>query len=304
VVDDRGSGHTALVRLLSATEEVLGRRSGDVVATHLHDDLLLLAHRRPTMLKADLYDPVVCLIVRGRKETGVVDRTLEIGPGQFLVVSHDTPVTSRIVEADPQAPYVALVLSLDMAILSTMREELGPDALPRLSSSSLQVGRADERLVDAFTRYVRLSGSARDTAVLGPLLVREIHYLLLTTSGGEMLRRLARQDGQVSSIARAIRMIRSDVSARLVVPELAGAVGLSPSAFHRHFKMVTGTSPLQYQKEMRLLEARRLLTTEGRTVMQSAVSVGYESHSQFSREYARKFGAPPAVDRRRTPSQA
>ncbi len=165
----------------------------------------------------------------------------------------------------------------------------------RTSQPAAQLCRADPGLVDALGRCLDLSASSRDQAVLGPLVAEEIHYRLLTAPVGVMLRTLSRPDSSVSAVAQAIGHLRADLSAPVVVPELARRVGMSPSAFHQHFKAVTATTPLQYQKELRLLAARQLLAA-GRSVTAAAFEVGYASSSQFSREYVRKFGVPPSRD--------
>lgn len=161
---------------------------------------------------------------------------------------------------------------------------------------ALEVHRADSQLLDAMGRYLALAESELDARVLGPLLVKEIHYRLLVAPFGQMLRRLLRRDSHASSIARAIATLRRDFRSPMVVEELARAVGMSVSSFHKHFKEVTASSPLQYQKGLRLLEARRLLIAGTASVTTAAFEVGYESPTQFSREYARKFGRPPSKE--------
>jgi AraC-like DNA-binding protein len=141
-----------------------------------------------------------------------------------------------------------------------------------------------------------LADSPADAKVLGPLALKEIHYRLLVSPFGGMLRNLIRHDSYASAIARAIGRIRDDIRSPITVPDLARQVGMSASSFHKHFKMITSTTPLQYQKELRLFEARRLLKTGGASVTAAAFDVGYESPNQFSREYARKFGVPPSQD--------
>lgn len=146
------------------------------------------------------------------------------------------------------------------------------------------------------TRGREIADSPADAKVLGPLLSKEIHYRLLTAPFGGMLRSLMHHDSHASAIARAIGHLRGDIRARIEIPVLARRVGMSASSFHKHFREVTSTTPLQYQKELRLIEARRLLRTGGASVSAAAFDVGYESPSQFSREYARKFGVPPSQD--------
>lgn len=256
------------------------------------DGLLLLRQEAPSVFDATLYEPVICLILQGRKEVGWGEETLSFGAGECLLVSHDLPVRSRIVEA----PYLALVLAVDLATIRKLYEEVADSGLDGEHARAALTHRADPALLDGLRRYLALADSPTDARVLGPLLAKELHYRLLVAPFGGMLRNLLRHDSNASAIARAIGQIRRDVRSPLVVPELARRVGMSASSFHKHFKEVTSTTPLQYQKELRLLEARRLLRTGGASVTSAAYDVGYESPSQFSREYARKFGVPPSRD--------
>lgn len=254
--------------------------------------LLLLKQDAPSAFEATVYEPVMCLILRGRKQVSVGQQTLSFGSGECLLVSHDLPVNSRI----SKAPYLALVLPVDLAILRRLYEQVEEAALDDERARATETHRADPALLDALCRYLALADSPADAKVLGPLIATELHYRLLMAPFGGMLRSLLRHDSNASAITRAIAHIRGDLCAPLAVPELARRVGMSPSSFHKHFKAITSTTPLQYQKELRLLEARRLLSTGGASVTAAAYDVGYESPSQFSREYARKFGAPPSRD--------
>jgi len=256
--------------------------------------LYLLRHHVPTAFEATVYDPMLCLILQGRKEMAFGDRTLRIGAGECALISHDLPIASRVREA----PYLVLLLAIDLEVLRGLREDVGE--LPMAGDArALEVHRADSQLLDAMGRYLALADSERDARVLGPLLLEEIHYRLLVAPFGQMLRRLLRGDSHASSIARAIATLRRDFRSPMVVEELARAVGMSVSSFHKHFKEVTASSPLQYQKGLRLLEARRLLVAGTASVTSAAFEVGYESLTQFSREYARKFGVSPRHDLRR-----
>lgn len=268
-----------------------GNQSGPTFVSPL-PGLRLLGYPGRTEFEATLYEPIVCVVLRGRKETTFGDRTLEVGPGDSLLVSHDLPTVSRIVEA----PYLALLLSVNLETLRSLYDELGPAAHDKTETRALEVERATPALIDALARYLALADAPMDARVLGPMLIRELHYRLLTAPFGGTLRSLIRYDSAASAIANAIAAIRERYRAPLAVAELAREVGMSVSAFHRHFKAVTASSPLQYQKDLRLLEARRLLRTGIVTVTTVAFEVGYESPSQFSREYARKFGHPPKKD--------
>ena len=257
------------------------------------EEVVLLQRDTTSSFEALLYEPVLCLILQGRKQVTVGGEALSFGAGECLLVSIDQPVRSRIT----RAPYLALVFKLDLSIVREVAHE--PLESPRGElARAASTHRATPELCDALRRYLALADSEGDAKVLGPLVAREIHYRLLVAPFGGMLRRLAVADSSASAIARAIAHIRRDVRAPLAVPELARSVGMSASSFHHHFKAITATTPLQYQKELRLLEARRLLQERGESVSVAAFEVGYESASQFSREYARKFGLPPSRDGR------
>lgn len=254
--------------------------------------LLLLRRETPSALEASLYEPVLCLILQGRKQVSLGAETFSFGPGECLLVSHHLPVRSRITKA----PYLALVLAVDVTAIRKLYDEVAESALDGEPARAAETHRADPGLLDALRRYLKLADDSADAKVLGPLVFKELHYRLLTAPFGGMLRSLIRHDSNASAIARAIGHIRGDIRARIDIPDLARRVGMSASSFHEHFRTVTSTTPLQYQKELRLIEARRLLKTGRASVTAAALDVGYESASQFSREYARKFGAPPSRD--------
>ncbi len=256
------------------------------------DGLLLLRRDRRSSVEHMLYEPVLCLILQGRKQVSLEEQTLSFGPGECLLVSHVLPVCSKITKT----PYLALVLEVDVATIRKLYDEVAETALDSTRARAAETHRADPGLVDALGRYLALADSPADAKVLGPLISKEIHYRLLLAPFGGMLRSLIRHDSNASAIARAIGHIRGSMNSPIAIPELAERVGMSASAFHKHFKTITGTSPLQYQKELRLLEARQLLKMGGASVTTAAFDVGYESPSQFSREYARKFGVPPSQD--------
>jgi AraC-like DNA-binding protein len=264
----------------------------------------LFVHRevKPSPFEATVYHPVICLNLQGRKEVAIGDRSVAFGAGQSLIVSHDVPVMARVTEASAQHPYLAIILSLDIAIIRSLCDEVGETALDRQQASTLTANATDSRLVEAIARYFALTSDPLEAKVMQPLILREIHFRLLTASHGGMLRQLMQRDSHASRISRAIGRIRTGYRAPLAVATLAEEASMSPSSFHEHFKQVTGTTPLQYQKDLRLMEARRLIAMDGFSVSSAAYEVGYESATQFSREYARKFGGPPRNDIHRRPA--
>lgn len=288
----------ALTTLSDLALRRLGSDFAESLVLRPHSGLTMLAHRQPSDQRAEVYDPVVCLVLQGAKETSTTDVSRTIEAGQFLIVTHDMPVVSRITKASQSRPYLALIASIDDRVLGDLRQHVAATSVSEdHDHHALRVGDADDELVDAFTRYIRALRTPSDAEVLAPLAIQEIHYRLLTSPHGQTLRRLARGDGPGEPVRRAIKLIRQDLAAQLSVKTIAGHVGLSTSALHHHFKAITGTTPVQFQKQLRLLEARRLIQSSARSVTDAAYTVGYMSPTQFSREYRRAFGNPPSRDR-------
>src|SRR5215469_4345526 len=275
-----------------ASRHVPAACNGHQQAAQPIDGLQVLRQNLPSSLEASLYEPVLCLILQGGKQVAIGEQTLSFGPGECLLVSHDLPVCSRITKA----PYLALVFNIDITTIRELYDKVTESTPDSERTGAAQTHQANPALLDALCRYLTLADSPTDAKVLGPLTSKEIHYRLLVAPFGGMLRGLIRHDSNASAIARAIGHIRDDIRSPIAIPDLARRVGMSASSFHKHFRTITSTTPLQYQKEIRLLEARRLLTTGGASVTTAAFDVGYESLSQFSREYARKFGVAPSRD--------
>lgn len=249
-----------------------------------------------TQLDAMIYQPVVCLIVQGEKQTTIGDQTVTLAEGQCVVVGHDLPVLARITTASVRRPYLSLIIRLDLDVLRSLDVALEDFEQEPREPRSIEVSPVSEPVIDVLGRYLALADDPVEAKVLLPLVEQELHFRLLRSESGAMLRALANRESHASSVARAIRQLRESFRETLDVTELARSVGMSASSFHRHFKSMTMTTPLQYQKDLRLTEARRLLRTGERSVSSAAFAVGYESPSQFSREYSRKFGASPSAD--------
>lgn len=251
-----------------------------------------------TRQDATVYRPLLCLVLQGAKEVGTSAKSLTVANGQSLVVSHVLPVVSRITEAAPERPYVALVFPLDLDLL----RGLAPDMSPTRAASpqnpfSISLCPTDPEMEEALLRYLRQCESQEARRLLAPITRREIHARLLMGPHAEPLQKLLWHETTASRIFQATRQIQSDLARTVVVGDLAHRVGMSSSAFFEHFRAVTGTSPLQYQKDLRLLRARDALRGTNEKISEIAFRVGYESSAQFSREYARKFGRPPRQDR-------
>lgn len=258
------------------------------------DALAMMRGSRPSIAMPVVYQPSVCIVVQGRKRALLGEEVFHYDPLNYLVVSVTLPVVGQIIEATPEHPYLCIRLQLDVEEIGRMLLELRQR--PALASSAdrgLFVARVNESLLDAVLRLVRLLDTPADLPVLGPIALREIYYRLLTGELGHRLMDLAEGGGNTHRIARAIDWLKQHYATPLRIEDLASAVHMSPSALHHRFKAVSGLSPLQFQKQLRLHEARRLMFADGLECAVAAHRVGYESPSQFSREYRRLFGAPP-----------
>lgn len=240
----------------------------------------------------ELCQPTALFVLQGTKTVLIGDRTLRYGAGSYFVYAVETPATSQLIEASSARPYVAVAFALDIELVAA----LFIDHKPALDGDSFVTDRADDELLDAWRRMLRLLDRPAEIPVLAPMLEREIAFRLLQGPQGAKLRQLARADGRLSQIRRATAWIRSHYNEPIDVTELAELAHMSNASFHRHFKAATAMSPIQYQKQVRLLEARHLLIAESGNATRVAFAVGYESASQFSREYARHFGLPPSRD--------
>ncbi|NUP08893.1 MAG: AraC family transcriptional regulator [Polyangiaceae bacterium] len=244
-----------------------------------------------------LYEPALCIIAQGRKRVLLGEEAYYYDPAQFLLVAADVPVEGEIIQASPSQPYLSVRVRLDVGVVAELIAETRKlDALDPTTGRALAVSPVEPALLDAVTRLVALLGAPDDRAVLAPLVLREITYRLLVGAQGARLRQIGAGDGQAQRIVRAVRWLRDHFTEPLRIETLAREVRMSPSALHQHFKSVTAMSPLQYQKRLRLLEARRLMLGEGCDASEACYRVGYESPSHFSREYRRMFGAPPRRD--------
>ncbi|WP_371225037.1 AraC family transcriptional regulator [Roseovarius sp. 2305UL8-3] len=247
----------------------------------------------PTNPEAHLGTPSICLILQGEKATTAAGLTVKSGAGQSQILSHALFSTNHITVADQKTPYLALNLTLDLTVMRGLYDQIGDTVFDQTEGTALAVATTDDALIDALGRYFALSSKPWETDVMAPLLLREIHFRLLMAPHGGMLRQLLIRDSQASRVARVIARIRQGFRNPLNMAEMAKVAGMSDSAFYANFKTITGTTPLQYQKDLRLFEARRLIASGNSAVAAAARAVGYDSATQFSREYARKFGASP-----------
>ncbi len=249
----------------------------------------------PTDAAGLIYEPVVCLVLQGRKRTFIGDGMLEYGEGECMVVAAEVTAMGQVCEASTDEPYLALNLYLDPAVISSILLDMNGFAEPAVRSG-FGVSKAGATLLEAWRRFAGLLDSPDEIRVMAAHLEHELMFRLLMGPQGALLRQIAGADTRLSHLRRAMAWIRQHYAEHLSVNAMAAVAGMSLSVFHRRFKALTGVSPLQYQKHIRLHEARRRLVTERAEAAIVGYAVGYESASQFSREYKRLFGAPPRRD--------
>lgn len=243
-----------------------------------------------------MYEPGLVLVAQGAKQVLLGGEIYRYDQANYLVTSIDLPVSSQVVQATPQAPYLCAMLSFDARRVSELLAETDLPAASAVAGRAMSVSPITADLLDAVLRLVRLLDAPRDLPVLAPLIEREVMYRLLVGEQGPRLRHLAHVGSRSHQVSDAIGWLKAHFHQPLRIDELAGAVNMSTSSLHHHFRAITAMSPLQYQKQLRLQEARRLLLSERCDVAAVAHRVGYESASQFSREYRRLHGAPPLRD--------
>ncbi|WP_295483208.1 AraC family transcriptional regulator [uncultured Pseudomonas sp.] len=252
----------------------------------------------PTVPMPVVYQPTLCYIVQGRKQVSIGATTYVYDAANYLVASVDMPVMGSVIEASEAQPYLCLVLDLDRAVLSelALRHPAARHESSASTPSGIELNGSTPELLDAVSRLARLLDTPQDAAELAPLVIREVLYRLLTRPGNQMLLQMATADSRLRQIAKAITWLRAHYQEPVRIDDVAGVAGMSRSTFHVHFKAVTSMSPLEFRCLLRLQEARRLMVAEALDAAGAGYRVGYESPSQFSRDYARVFGLPPARD--------
>jgi AraC-like DNA-binding protein len=248
-----------------------------------------------------MHEPAFCVLAQGSKRVLLGDEVYIYDSSQYLVVAQNLPVSGQVVDASPEAPYLGLRLSFDVRDIAALALTLQPDESPpkRASQRGIFTGELSATLLDPVLRLTKLLDSPEDVPALAPLIVREILYRLLKSPDGWRLAQMAVVDGHSQRIAQAISLLSQRFQEALRVEDLADEVHMSVSSLHQHFKAVTAMSPLQFQKQLRLQESRRIMISEHVDAATAGHRVGYESQSQFNREYSRFFGSPPARDVKR-----
>ncbi|AZC26461.1 MULTISPECIES: AraC family transcriptional regulator [Pseudomonas] len=261
------------------------------------DSLFASRHSHTHQFAPVLAQPALCIMAQGRKEVRLADETYNYDPLNYLVVSVAVPLSGKVAIVSPEEPILALRLDIDPGEINALIADAGPLGVPtRPTGRGLYVERLDPAMLDAVLRLTRLLDTPKDIPMLAPLVRREILYRLLCSPQGHRLYEIATTNSQSHRVNQAIKWLNGNFEQSLRIDELAREVNLSVSTLHHRFKAMTAMSPLQYQKQLRLQEARRLMLAEGLEASAAGYRVGYESPSQFSREYSRLFGAPPLRD--------
>jgi AraC-like DNA-binding protein len=278
---------TSLARLTGKSDRIVTAIPG----------LILARLEKPSEPVSIMFEPRVCMIAQGAKRVQLGDDAYVYDPHHFLLTSVDLPTFVQVIKASPEKPYLGLVLNIDQREISQLMVDSNlPPPRPQQSSRGIATGEVTLPLLAAFQRLIDLLDEPKDIPILAPIIEREIFYRLLIGDQGARLRQIASAGSQSNQIARALDWLKGNFTKPLRIDDLAAQVNMSTSTFHHHFRQVTAMSPLQYQKWLRLNEARRLMLAEDQDATTAAFQVGYESPSQFSREYSRLFGAPPLRD--------
>ncbi|EIV8654415.1 TPA: AraC family transcriptional regulator [Vibrio parahaemolyticus] len=251
----------------------------------------------PTPPTSYTHNPSICLIAQGRKRVLLGEESFIYDANHFLISSVDLPIIANIIEASEEQPYLGLIMELDLTEISQLivDSELA-FTQAKEAQKGIAVGELSESLLDAFVRLAELLDEGQNIKILAPIIKREIFYRLLMSEQGTRLHQIVTAGSHSHQIAKAIDWLKNNFVKPLSVGDLASYTGMSKSSFYTHFRSMTSMTPLQFQKKLRLSEARRLMLTENLDAMAATFKVGYESPSQFSREYSRLFGAPPSKD--------
>ena len=286
---------TELARTNSLLKEKLLRRMPEcgLYPTAI-EGLMIARHYDAKEIPNCVYRPLVAVVIQGSKRSVIGSEEYRYGENHCLVVGVDIPSANHVIVASPEQPFLAVALDLNKFLITQLAAEIPPSSWPGNDLyRGMAIAEVDPHVLDAFLRLVELLEKPEQIPVLAPMIIREIHYRLLIGPQGERLRMMNTLGTQGNQIARTITWLRDNYKEPLQVDELASNANMATSTFHRHFRQVTTLSPLQFQKRLRLYEAQRLMLVENQDATIAALAVGYESPTQFNREYKRLFGEPP-----------
>ena len=282
--------------LLQELQRLIARFAGEAHAVRALPNVRLVTSCAPTPPLSHVAEPAFALVAQGAKRAVLADRAYDYRAGQYLIISVDLPIHACVAKATAKDPYLGVIMILKPDAVAALLLETGGAPGPRLERPGIAVSDATVDLLEPVVRMVRLLARPADIPVLLPAIEREILWRLINGEQGAIVRQLGLADSRMAQVARAIKWLRGHYTEAVRIDELASIAGMSPTSFHRHFRVVTSMSPIQYQKQIRLQEARSLLLSGREDVATVGFHVGYDSPSQFSREYKRLFGAAPGKD--------
>ena len=279
--------------LRNKVQDALQNNGGGSAFHNFSEDIFCIKETDISELSETLYEPALCVVLQGAKQTNLDTRTLQLSAGDSIIISHHVPVYARITRASVEVPYLALILKIDLKIIRSLYFEIEQFIEKQERAFSVDSERADSALINTIDRFITTLEDPLEAELIGPSLFKELHLRVLRAPHGGMLRQMLPSNSAANNIARAIKHIRNNYRAGLLITEVAREVGMSESSFYQKFREITGTTPHQYQKTLRLIEAHTLLSLDGSSVSAAAFAVGYESASHFSRDYLKKFGISP-----------
>lgn len=279
--------------LRDKVRDALPQNEGGSTLHYFSEDVFCIKEAGISELNETIYEPALCIVLQGAKQTSLNNRILRLSAGDSIIISHHVPVYAKITRASVKAPYLSLIIKLDLKIIRSLSFEIEQIIEKQDRAFSVDSERADRALIDTADRFITALRDPIEAELIGPSLFKELHLRVLRAAHGGMLRQMVPINSAANNIARAIEHIRNNYRIGLLVSKIAREVGMSESSFYQKFREITGTTPHQYQKALRLIEARSLLSLEGYSVSDAAFAVGYGSASHFSRDYSKKFGLPP-----------
>jgi AraC-like DNA-binding protein len=279
--------------LRNKVRDALPKNGGGRIRHYFSEDIFCIKEVNISELNEIVYEPALCVILQGEKQTNLDNRTLRTSAGDSIVISHHVPVYAKITQASIEVPYLALIIKIDLKIIRSLYFEIEQIIEKQERAFAVDAARADNALINTIDRFMTTIEDPIEAQLIGPAMLKELHLRVLRAPHGGVFRQMMSSNSAASNIARSIEHIRNNYRDGLMVAEMAQEVSMSESSFYQKFREITGTTPHQYQKSLRLMEAHTLLSLDGYAVSEAAFAVGYESASHFSRDYLKKFGIPP-----------
>ncbi len=279
--------------LINKVRDALRKNGGESALYCFSEDVFCIREASTSELNETLYEPALCVVLQGAKQTTLDDRTLRLAASDSVIISHHVPVYAKITRASVEVPYLALIIKINLKIIRSLSSDIEQITSKQERAFSVDAEKADSAMLDTIDRFITAMEDPIEAELIAPALFKELHLRVLRAPHGGMLRQMVPSNSAASNIARAIKYMRDNYRAGLLITDVARKVDMSESSFYQKFREITGTTPHQYQKTLRLIEAHALLSLEGYSVSAAAFAVGYESANHFSRDFSKKFGLPP-----------